>query len=114
MTLLTRIDRDGGRPSYDRRQHVLNIPVGCTPYELAHERAHEWQDRAQTRLWRLDHYCYCVPYVGRLARLAVEWQASRMALEALRQTGFSCEAMRTARREARAGLWSYVRALCWL
>lgn len=94
-------------PHFDPEARLVHLPKNPTPYELAHERAHEAQQQYRTRVWRLFELAGRWPIVARLIRLLVEWQAARMALKALQYGG---RADRHARAEARAGLWSYVQA----
>lgn len=96
--------------AFDPETRTVSLGADATPYELAHERAHQWQERERTLLYRLDRAVRRVPYFGRLTRLALEAEAADLARHALERLGRWDWAARAA---ARTGLWSYVRALFW-
>ncbi len=98
------------RAGYDAEHRTVLLPSDATRYELAHERAHEWQQRCRTRAWIANERLAHVPYLARLSRLWVEHEAAALALTVLRELGLCDPA---TEREARAGLWSYWRALLW-
>lgn len=99
-----------GGHRYDPATRTVQLGADATPYALAHERAHQWQHACRTRAWRVQDRCEQVPYLCRLTRLWVEMEARDMALTTLELCN-RCD--HHARAEARAGLWSYVRALFW-
>jgi hypothetical protein len=97
----------GMQPSYDPQTQQITLPPDASPYQLAHERAHEWQQRERTRIWRIHERVGNWPFLARPVRVLVEWEASRYAMAALLIAG-RCD--RHAEEEAWTGLWSYVRA----
>lgn len=108
MILLAHLTRP--RASYDPALQRLQLPDDCTPYELAHERAHEAQQRHRTAAWRTMELTRGWPYVERLVRLWVEWEAATLAKHALIRIG---RYDRHARADLWAGLRSYGRAIFW-
>lgn len=95
---------------YDPATGIVHFAPNATVYQRAHEYAHQVQHRHRTRAWRVQDRCERIPYLCRLTRLWVEMEARDMALTTLQLCG-RCD--HHARAEARAGLWSYVRALFW-
>lgn len=80
------------------------LPRNASPYQKAHEYAHRAQQALETRAWRWHRRCMHAPYLCRLTRILIEWEAMRMALEGLDQIGLLDDA---AKREAHAELRGY-------
>jgi len=80
----------------------------ATPYQQAHEWAHVEQHARCTLAWRLRARWCGTPFVERVANLAVEWQAARMAKREMEACGIWTE---DDAREAFAGLLSYALSL---
>jgi hypothetical protein len=93
---------------YNPHTKRVRIPKGASLYVIAHEHAHAEQHRSQTLVWRAHKAFSRIPYLCRLARFFLEWEASRMALKTCAEwkqlTPAHC-------REARKSLLTYIRPL---
>lgn len=109
-TMLLASHATAGGHRYDPANGSITLGADATPYALAHERAHQAQHAYRTIAWRVHESMVSVPYLCRLGRLWLEWEAARLAIRAL-ELCEECD--HHARAEARAGRWSYIRALFW-
>lgn len=79
-----------------------------TPYQQAHEWAHVEQQFRRTWAWRLRECWTGIPFFERVANLAVEWEASRIAKREMKACGIWTDDDAT---EAFIGVLSYVLSL---
>ena len=82
--------------------------MGASPYEKAHEFAHFRQLNEKTRAWEWHRRMMFVPYLCRMTRIWLEWEAMRMALASMRQLDICTPEVE---REARRDLFSYFTCL---
>lgn len=92
--------------TYDAATKAIYLQKGESLYALAHERAHEAQDRAQTFVWRWERRLRGVPILGAWLRYLVEAEAAGMARRVLVDLGLWT---REHAAEMRRGLRSYLR-----
>ncbi len=92
--------------SYNAETGTVNLEAGDSLYALAHERAHEIQHDAGTKVWVLHARLRRVPILSHASRLLVEWEAAMMARRVLIELGAWTPQLR---REMVAGLLSYAR-----
>lgn len=71
------------RSAYDPDRREIHLAPDACLYTICHERAHEAQQHAGTRAWRILERTRRWPYVCRIANLAVEIEANAHALRIL-------------------------------
>lgn len=102
--------QDHERPHYDPDTQRVSIPPDASPYQRAHELAHAAQQQHRTWRWRLQERTAAWPYLARIARALVEWEAATLAVHSLALAGL-CD--RGVRLEARRDKWAYLRSIFW-
>lgn len=90
--------------SYDPRTDRVTLRSGATEYEAEHEHQHRLQRKYRTLGWRAHEAFGCVPYLCRLARLWVEYEAMRMAWREMERLGLPVD---------RAEGWRHWRTYLW-
>ena len=91
---------------YDPRTRKIHLDQNAPCYVAVHEWAHARQHRTLTIAYRLWEVTCAMPWVRRISRLWVEWEADAMARAEMRRCGIWDE---PSEEISRMVLWNYAR-----
>jgi hypothetical protein len=91
---------------YDPRTRKIHLDRNAPPYVAVHEWAHARQHRFLTIAYRFWEVTSILPWVRRLSRLWVEWEADAIARAEMRRCGIWDE---SSREISRMVIWNYAR-----